>query len=111
MNLQRMYDTTKVHFQEMTNGTVNVTELIAALICEKDNFVEGIQYVQGLIDGSMTLLLMTKDGIYAARDKMGRTPVEIGHKEGPTVCPLRVMPILIWVTKIIRNLAPERSYL
>ena len=43
--LQRMYDTTKVHFQEMTNGTVNVTELIAALICEKDNFVEGIQYV------------------------------------------------------------------
>ena len=80
--LQRMYDTTKVHFQEMTNGTVNVTELIAALICEKDNFVEGIQYVQGLIDGSMTLLLMTKDGIYAARDKMGRTPVEIGQKEG-----------------------------
>ena len=66
----------------MTNGTVNVTELIADLICEKDNFVEGIQYVQGLIDGSMTLLLMTKDGIYAARDKMGRTLVEIGHKEG-----------------------------
>ena len=80
--LQQLYDTTKVHFQEMTNGTVNVTELIAALICEKDNFVEGIQYVQGLIDGSMTLLLMTKDGIYAARDKMGRTPVEIGRKEG-----------------------------
>ena len=80
--LQQLYNTTKVHFQEMTNGTVNVTELIAALICEKDNFVEGIQYVQGLIDGSMTLLLMTKDGIYAARDKMGRTPVEIGHKEG-----------------------------
>lgn len=80
--LQRLYDTTKVHFQEMTNGTVNVTELIAALICEKDNFVEGIQYVQELIDGSMTLLLMTKDGIYAARDKMGRTPLEIGHKEG-----------------------------
>ena len=50
--LQHLYDTTKVHFQEMTNGTVNVTELIAALICEKDNFVEGIQYVQGLIDGS-----------------------------------------------------------
>ncbi len=36
----RMYDTTKVHFQEMTNGTVNVTELVAALICEKDNFVK-----------------------------------------------------------------------
>ncbi len=65
----------------MTNGTVNVTELIAALICEKDNFVEGIQYVQDLIDGSMTLLHMTKDGIYAAVT-MGRTPVIVGHKEG-----------------------------
>ena len=80
--LQWMYDNTKVHFQEMTNGTVNVTELIAAMICEKDNFVEGIQYVQERIDGSMSLLLMTKDGIYAARDKRGRTPIEIGHKEG-----------------------------
>ena len=87
----------------MTNGTVNVTELIAALICEKDNFVEGIQYVQGLIDGSMTLLLMTKDGIYAARDKMGRTPVEIGHKEGHTVFLLKVMPISTLDTKIIKS--------
>mgnify|MGYP000199420615 CR=1 FL=1 len=84
----------------MTNGTVNVTELIAALICEKDNFVEGIQYVQGLIDGSMTLLLMTKDGIYAARDKMGRTPVEIGRKEGHTVFPLKSCLYQPWIRRL-----------
>ena len=59
-----------------------MTELIAALICEKDSFAEGIRYVQDLVDGSLSMLLMTKDGIYAARDKMGRTPIVVGHKEG-----------------------------
>ena len=71
----------KAHFQEMTNGSVNVTDLIAALICKKDSFEEGIRYVQEVVEGSLTLLLMTKDGIYAARDKMGRTPLVIGKKE------------------------------
>lgn len=80
--LEDLYSRSKTHFQEMTNGTVNVTELIAALICEKDSFAEGIRYVQDLVDGSLSMLLMTKDGIYAARDKMGRTPIVVGHKEG-----------------------------
>lgn len=80
--LNKLYDSAHSHFQEMTNGQVNVTELIAALICERDSFVEGIKYVQEVVDGSLTLLLMTKDGIYAARDRYGRTPLVIGHKEG-----------------------------
>ena len=80
--LEDLYSRSKTHFQEMTNGTVNVTELIAALICEKDSFAEGIRYVQDLVDGSLSMLLMTKEGIYAARDKMGRTPIVVGHKEG-----------------------------
>lgn len=80
--LEDLYGRSKTHFQEMTNGTVNVTELIAALICEKDSFVEGIRYVQDLVDGSLSMLLMTEEGIYAARDKMGRTPIVVGHKEG-----------------------------
>ena len=80
--LEDLYSRSKTHFQEMTNGTVNVTELIAALICEKDSFAEGIRYVQDLVDGSLSMLLMTEDGIYAARDKMGRTPIVVGHKEG-----------------------------
>ena len=80
--LEDLYSRSKTHFQEMTNGTVNVTELIAALICEKDSFAEGIRYVQDLVDGSLSMLLMTEEGISAARDKMGRTPIVVGHKEG-----------------------------
>ena len=80
--LSELYINAHSHFQEMTNGQVNVTELIAALICEKDSFVDGIKYVQEAVDGSLTLLLMTKDGIYAARDRYGRTPLVIGHKDG-----------------------------
>ena len=79
--LNRLYESANSHFQEMTNGQINVTELMAALICEKDSILEGIKYVQELVDGSMTMLVMTKDGIYAARDRYGRTPLVIGHKD------------------------------
>lgn len=80
--LKAVYENGHSHFQEMTNGQVNVTELIAALISRKDSYVEGIRYAQSLIDGSMTLMLLTSEGIYAARDLYGRTPVMIGQKEG-----------------------------
>ncbi len=79
--LKSVYENGHTHFQEMSSGQINATELVASLICMKDSIVEGIQYVQQIIDGSMTLLLMTKDGIYAARDRMGRTPVVIGKKD------------------------------
>ena len=79
--LNRLYESANSHFQEMTNGQINVTELMAALICEKDSILEGIKYVQELVDGSMTMLVMTQDGIYAARDRYGRTPLVIGHKD------------------------------
>ena len=79
--LGRVYKYGHSHFQEMSGGQVNATELVASLICKKPTIVEGIQYVQEIIDGSMTLLLMTEDGLYAARDRYGRTPLAIGHKE------------------------------
>ena len=69
------------HFLEMSGEDINPTELTAALINQRDSFEEGIRYAQELIRGSMTLMVMTKDGIYAARDRLGRTPVEIGCKE------------------------------
>ena len=69
------------HFQEMSTGQINATELIASLICKKDSIVEGIRYVQSIVDGSMTLLVMNQEGLYAARDRYGRTPVVIGRKE------------------------------
>lgn len=78
--LNRLYNNARSHFQEMTNGQINVTELVAALICEKDSILEGIKYVQELVDGSITMLVMTKEGIYAARDRYGRTPLVVGHK-------------------------------
>lgn len=71
-----------IHFLEMSGGDINATELVASLINQKSNLVEGIQYAQELIEGSMSILIMTEKGIYAARDRMGRTPVVIGQKEG-----------------------------
>lgn len=69
------------HFFQMQNGEINQTELVAAIINQKDNFIEGIQYAQQIIDGSMSMLILTEKGIYAVRDKMGKTPIAIGKKE------------------------------
>ena len=79
--LKGLFEKDHSHFQEMTNGQINVTELVAALICEKESIVEGIKYVQDVVDGSMTMLVMTKEGIYGARDRYGRTPLVIGKKD------------------------------
>ncbi len=70
------------HFQEMSNGVINATELVAALINLKDSIVDGIKYAQEVIEGSMSMLVLTSEGIYAARDLMGRTPLAIGKKDG-----------------------------
>ncbi len=69
------------HFLEMSGGDINATELVASIVNQKDNLVEGIRYAQEIIEGSMTMLILTPKGIYAARDRMGRTPVAIGKKE------------------------------
>lgn len=69
------------HFMEMSGGLINATELVAALINQQDNLIEGIQYAQERIDGSLTLIVMTPVGIYVARDKWGRTPIFIGKKD------------------------------
>lgn len=78
---ERILNGTGNHFLEMSGGEINATELVAALINEKDNIVEGIQYAQEQIDGSITMMLLTPKGIYLARDKMGRTPLVVGKKE------------------------------
>ncbi|MDX2440752.1 MAG: amidophosphoribosyltransferase [Desulfobacterales bacterium] len=71
----------KMHFSETSGGVTNPTELAAMLICEKGSFEEGIENAQELIKGSCSMLLLTEKGIFAARDKLGRTPVAIGKKE------------------------------
>ncbi len=70
-----------IHFLEHSGGTLNPTEVISALIDQKDSFVEGIRYAQSVIKGSVSMLILTATGIYAARDKLGRTPIVIGKKD------------------------------
>lgn len=72
---------TNTHFFEMHGGGINQTELVAAIINQKENFIEGIRYVQEIVDGSISILILTPKGVYAVRDKLGRTPISIGQKE------------------------------
>lgn len=75
------------HFFEMTSGEINPTELVAAIINQKDNFIDGIKYALDVIDGSLSMLILTPIGIYAARDKYGKTPIVIGKKsDGAGFC-------------------------
>ena len=69
------------HFLEMSGGNVNLTEIVASLINSKNSIEEGIRYAQEMIEGSMTMLLLTPNGLIAARDRLGRTPLIIGRKE------------------------------
>jgi len=72
------------HFTEMTGGEVNPTEVVAMLINQEDSFTAGLARAQESIEGSCTVLLLTDDGIYASRDRLGRTPVCIGKKTDGT---------------------------
>ncbi len=71
-----------VHFSEMTGSEVNPTQLVAHLIDQRETFEEGIAHAQEKIKGSCSIMLLTDRGIYAARDRMGRTPLSIGSKNG-----------------------------
>jgi amidophosphoribosyltransferase len=78
---QGAFRSRNAHFTEMSGAAINPTELVASLISRKDTFTEGLEYAQERIDGSCSILLLTTDGIYAARDRMGRTPIILGEKE------------------------------
>ena len=69
------------HFLEMSGGSINPTEITAALINQKSTIAEGLANVQEKVNGSMTVIVLTPEGIYASRDRLGRTPVIIGKKE------------------------------
>ena len=71
-----------MHFAELSSGRTNPTELVALLIIQGKTFVEGIENVYRSVKGSCSMLLLTEDGIIAARDKWGRTPIVVGRKEG-----------------------------
>jgi len=81
-DLEKRFLDKKYHFTENFEGNINPTEVIANLICEKEDFISGIENVFENIKGSCSLLILTEEGIIAVRDKLGRTPVVIGKKEG-----------------------------
>jgi amidophosphoribosyltransferase len=70
-----------ISFSEVSKGTVNVTELIAKLISQGNDLVDGIEKMFGVIDGSCSLLLLNRDGVYAARDRLGYTPLVMGKRQ------------------------------
>lgn len=79
--VKRLYKEGMTYFLEQSGGSINETELVAALINRKPSIEEGIEYAKEVIEGSMSMLIMTSQGIYAARDKNGRTPLIIGRKD------------------------------
>lgn len=80
--LERKLIDSGMHFAELSSGETNQTELIALLINQGKTFVEGIQNVFDNIQGSCSMLILTENSIIAARDRLGRTPIVLGHKEG-----------------------------
>lgn len=82
-NLERLVaDFTEHPFEVGSGGEINTTEVIAKLICQKTDYVSGLLNVFERIEGSASILLLTQEGIYAARDRLGRTPLVIGEKPG-----------------------------
>ncbi|HLN19515.1 MAG TPA: hypothetical protein VK213_00390 [Bacteroidales bacterium] len=80
--IEREFMKERRHFSETSQGSVNPTELVAMLISQSDDFVSGIKNVFAKVKGSCSMMILTENGIIAARDKLGRTPLIIGKKEG-----------------------------
>ena len=78
---ERLVSGDNAYFSELSGGRINETELVASLICRKGSVAQGITYAQSVVEGSVTMLVCAEGGIYAARDRLGRTPLSIGKKE------------------------------
>lgn len=109
--VQKAFGKGVVHFSEMSGGEINPTELIAAIINQESTFEEGIRSVQEKIEGSCSLLLLTDKGIYAARDKVGRTPIIIGEKPGSYAATLETCAFPNLEYEITKFLGPGETVL
>ncbi|MBN1433151.1 amidophosphoribosyltransferase [Candidatus Fermentibacterales bacterium] len=92
----------RAHFSEMSGGMINPTELVGMIISREESFLEGIRRVLESVEGSCSLLVLTTQGIYAARDRLGRTPVILGTREDATAAALE--------TSAFPNLGFETSH-
>lgn len=96
----------RAHFLEMSGGKVNATELVATVIDEEQDLVSGFLHAQEVIDGSMSILLLTPEGIYASRDRLGRTPIVVGQKGGATCVSFESFAYLNLGYHTLRELGP-----
>ena len=96
----------RMHFSEMSANNINQTELVALLINMGNSFVEGINNVYRKIEGSCSMLILTEDGIIAARDFLGRTPIVIGKKEGAYAVSSETSSFPNLDYKVVRDLGP-----
>jgi amidophosphoribosyltransferase len=96
----------KTHFTEMSGGGINPTELVATLINQEATFEDGIQRAQDLIEGSCSLLLLTDGCVYAARDKLGRTPIALASKDGAWAAASETSSFPNLGYEVVRHLGP-----
>jgi len=104
--VKKVFSTRIIHFSEMIGEEINPTELVASLINQELTFEEGIINAQEAIEGSCSLLLLTDKGVYAARDRLGRTPVVLGEKEGSLAVTLETCAFPNLGFKIKKYLGP-----
>ncbi len=100
------FDKRATHFSEMAGNEINPTELVATLINQGGSFEEGIAAAQEAIEGSCSILLLTDGGIYAARDRLGRTPIAIGRKDGAYCATLETCALPNLGYEVDRQLGP-----
>jgi len=96
----------ETHFSELKGNEFNQTEVVANLINRSDTLVDGIRHVHEKTDGSCSLLLLTEDGVYAARDRLGRTPVTLGRKNGAMAVTMETSALPNLGYEVVRELGP-----
>ena len=96
----------RMHFSEMSANNINPTELVALLINMGDTFVDGINLVFRKVKGSCSMLILTENGIIAARDALGRTPIVIGHKDGGYAATSETTSLPNLDFKVLRDVGP-----
>lgn len=96
-------------FETMSSGNINTSSIVGALISQKDSFEEGIKFAQDKIDGTVSLLILTSDGIIAARDKKGRLPIIIGKRSDGFCCSFESFAFQKLGYELYRELLPAET--
>jgi amidophosphoribosyltransferase len=104
--VKKIFGLRTAHFSEMSGGELNPTELVAILINQGATFAEGIAIAQQAIAGSCSMLLLTEKGIFAARDRLGRTPIILGQKDGAFAVTMETCAFPNLDYEVVRDLGP-----